>query len=136
LKNKILITIILIFVFGISILSGFFIGRYLTIRRHSRYFSRFVSLQIVMPEMERFRNEMRPLMEEKIRKEEILFIAITKGDSDFAYRISDEIAEIEREMREKSIRHIMLVSKDIPPDMRKEFIRGVLMRDIRKPVKH
>ena len=133
-KNKILNTTIIILIFLVSLSIGFGIGRYITIRRNARYFSRFVSYHLVKPEIEKFRKEMAPLMEEKMRKDEILFIAISKGDSEFAYRISEEILQIEMEMREKVIRHIIETSKDMPPEMRRDFIRGILMKDIRKPV--
>lgn len=133
-KNKFINILIIILVCIVSVSAGFAIGRYITIRRNARYFSRFVSYHMIKPEIDKFRKEMAPLMEEKIRKDELLFIAIAKGDSDFAFRISEEIIQLELEMREKVIRHILETSKDMPPDMRKAFIRGILMRDLRKPI--
>lgn len=133
-RNKILNIVIILFVCVVSVVAGFTIGRYITIRKNARYFSRFVSYHMIKPEIDKFRKEMAPLMEEKIRKDEILMIAISKGDSDFAYRVSEEIMLIEMKMREMVIRHIIETSKDMPPEMRKAFIRGIMMRDIRKPI--
>ncbi len=133
-KNKLINILIIILICVVSVSAGFAIGRYITIRRNARYFSRFVSYHMIKPEIDKFRKEMAPLMEEKIRKDELLIVAITKGDSDFAFQISEEIIQLELEMREKVIRHIIETSKDMPPDMRKAFIRGILMRDLRKPV--
>ncbi len=133
-KSKFVFGVILFSIFVLSTFLGFGLGRYITIRKNARYFSRFVSYNIIKPEIERFRKEMAPLMEEKIRKDEILMIAISKGDSEFAFRVSEELCLIEMEMREKVIRHILETSKDMPPEMRKAFIRGILMRDVRRPV--
>lgn len=133
-KNKILNVIIIIFICLFSVGTGFVAGRYITIKRNSRFFSRFVSYHMIKPEIDKFRNEMAPLMEEKIRKDEILIIAISKGDSEFASKVSEELVQIEMEMREKIIRHIIEISKDMPPEMKKAFIRGILLRDFRKPV--
>ncbi len=123
-KNKYLSIVIISILASVGI--GFFIGRSITTKRTVRIIEQFTSFRAIRPSMEDFRKKMLPLIQEQREREKLLEVAIVKEDTVFAYKLSDEIAGIHREMLRLTIRHLVETEKLIPPELRRRYIEVIL----------
>ena len=132
--NKKLYIIIGVLSLIIALGVGFGIGRVVTLRRTAKVFAQFTRQEMLRPEIESYRREMEPLLQEKGRLVELLCMAVDRGDSTFAYRITGEIAELQAEMLTLTVQHLLRTGGHLPPDVRREFI-GFMLRGKHKPTR-
>ncbi|MCK4321980.1 tetratricopeptide repeat protein [candidate division WOR-3 bacterium] len=119
-KNKILWVFIIVFIIAAS--SGFFIGRYYTIRRNITLYFEEIHEKIPVEEVKRYRQEMKRLRNLMEREQKYIIFAAKRGEREKIREHIDSISKVKKEILLETVEHLRKVSLSLPPQIRESYI--------------
>jgi len=119
-KNKILWVFIIVFIIAAS--SGFFIGRYYTIRRNITLYFEEIHEKIPVEEVKRYRQEMKRLRNLMEREQKYIIFAAKRGEREKIREHIDIISKVKKEILLVTVEHLRKVSLSLPPQIRESYI--------------
>lgn len=119
-KNKILWVFIIVFIIAAS--SGFFIGRYYTIRRNITLYFEEIPEKIPIEEVKRYRQEMKRLRNLMEREQKYIIFATKRGEREKIREHIDSISKVKKKILLETVEHLRKVSLSLPPQIRESYI--------------
>lgn len=129
-RNK--ITWLIVGVFIVAGVSGFFTGRFFTIRRNASFFAREMPAKIPVEEIKRYRREMKQLRVLMDKERAHIIWATKSGEMEKLREHIDSISKLKREILIQTTEQLHEISKTLPPSMREHFIEQMLEEPHRK----
>ncbi len=123
-RNK--ITWLIVGVFIVAVVGGFFMGRFFTIRRNASFIAKEMPEGISVEEIKRYRHEMKRLRDLMKDERESIILAVKGDEMEEVRRHIDSISRIKREILIQTINQMNEISKTLPPSIRKSFIEQKL----------
>lgn len=123
-------------IFIIAAAGGFFLGRYVIIKRSAIIFSKGLPDKIPPEEIHEYRKKMdnlRKLMESERKK---ILISTHEGDMEELKRHIDSVSKLKKKIMLETVEQIHKISKTLPPEFRKHFIEHKLKEVEVEPPHH
>jgi len=123
-RNK--ITWLIVGVFIVAGVGGFFTGRFFTIRRNVSFLAREMPAKIPVEEIKRYRHNMKRLRDLMGKEREYIIFAAKVGEMEEVREHIDSISKLKREILIQTTEQLHEISKTLPPSMREHFIEQML----------